>query len=205
MKHDNSLANLMMELAPYQHYISGKVLNAGSGSRRIKLGADTTNLDIDPGNKPDILADLNTTLPFSDNTFDSIVSVACLEHVPRPWYTIKELNRVLKPGGFAVICIPFMQPFHAWPHDYTRFTNLGMESLLTEGGFTVIEVKANDQLRFGYTLSWLLSEYYGAHPGLWKVVRYFWKPIFFLMRKGFIFSKPSPHTESAYYAVGKKS
>jgi len=195
---------LLKELEPFLQYINGKVLNAGSGSRKLKLGAETINLDIDPNNKPDVLADLDTILHFPDNSFDTIVSVACLEHVPRPWYTIKELHRVLRPNGFAVICIPFMQPFHAWPHDYTRFTNLGMESLLKEGGFTVVEVKANNQLRFGYTLSWLLTEYYAAHPKLWKIMRFFWKPVFFLMRRGIIFSRPSPHTESAYYAVGRK-
>lgn len=202
MKNPNQA--LLKELEPFLPYINRKVLNAGSGSRRIKLGDETINLDIDPGNQPDIVADLNTILPFADNTFDTVVSVAVLEHVPRPWYTIKELHRILRPGGFAVICIPFIQPFHAWPHDYTRFTNMGMQSLLEEGGFSVVEVKANDQLRFGYTLSWLLSEYYAAHPRLWKIVRFFWKPVFYLMRRGIIFSRKSPRTESAYYAVGKK-
>jgi SAM-dependent methyltransferase len=204
MKSDTPLDNLLLELAPFQKYIAGKVLNAGSGSRKLKFGSETINLDIDPNNRPDVLADLNTILPFDDDAFDTIVSVACLEHVPRPWYTIKELYRVVRPGGFAVICIPFMQPFHAWPHDYTRFTNLGMESLLKEGGFTIVEVRANKELRFGYTLSWMLTEYYAAHPRLWSIMRFFWKPIFFLMRRGIIFSRTSPHTESAYYAVGKK-
>jgi SAM-dependent methyltransferase len=194
----------LQELEPFIEYIKGKVLNAGSGNRKIKLGDETVNLDIDPVNQPDVIADLNSVLPFTDNTFDTIVSVACLEHVPRPWFTIKELYRVMRPGGIAVICIPFMQPFHAWPHDYTRFTNMGIKSLLEEGGFLVVEVKENNQLRFGYTLSWLLTEYYAAHPRLWKIVRFFWKPVFYLMRKGIIFSRKSPHTESAYYAVGKK-
>lgn len=195
---------LLKELEPFLQYINGKVLNAGSGSRKIKIGAETINLDIDPENKPDVLADLNTVLPFTDNSFDTIVSVACLEHVPRPWYTIKELHRVLKPGGFAIIGIPFLQPFHAWPHDYTRFTSMGMESLLREGGLVVVVVRPAEQLTFGYTLSWLLTEYFAAQPVLWKIVRFFWKPIFILMRRKIIFTAKSPHTESGYYGVGKK-
>jgi SAM-dependent methyltransferase len=195
---------LLQELEPFIKYIKGKALNAGSGSRKIKLGDETVNLDIDPVNKPDVLADLNTNLPFPDATFDTIVSVACLEHVPRPWYTIKELHRILKPGGYAVIGIPFLQPFHAWPHDYTRFTRNGMESLLKEGGFSVVDVQPAVQLTFGYTLSWLLTEYYVAHPRSWKVMRLFWKPIFYLMRRGILFSGKSPNTESGYYGIGRK-
>lgn len=195
---------LLNELEPFKQYINGKVLNAGAGTRKIKLGLETINLDINPGNQPDILADLNSTLPIADNTFDTIVSVACLEHVPRPWFTIKELHRILKPGGYAVIGIPFLQPYHAWPHDYTRFTKNGMESLLKEGDFSVVDVQPAVQLTFGYTLSWLLTEYYVAHPKKWKILRFFWKPIFYLLRRKMIFSDKSPNTESGYYGIGRK-
>lgn len=48
-------------------------------------------------------ADL-TTLPFADSTFDSIVSWGVLMHIPSLEAALAELSRVLKPGGFLVLC-----------------------------------------------------------------------------------------------------
>jgi SAM-dependent methyltransferase len=41
-------------------------------------------------------------LPFADAEFDLVYSVAALEHVPEPGGTVRELWRVLKPGGLAI-------------------------------------------------------------------------------------------------------
>lgn len=195
---------LEREISPYLKYINGKVLNAGSGNRKMSLGDECINVDIIPEYQPDVLADLNDILPFEDNSFDTVFSVACLEHVPRPWFTIKELYRVTKPNGYVILCIPFMQPFHAWPHDYTRFTSAGMESLLKEGKYSVIKVEANQEVSFGYTLSWLITEYYAKNKKQWFYMRFFFKPLFYLMKRGYIFGRTSANTESAYFGVGKK-
>jgi len=42
------------------------------------------------------------TLPFGDETFDLVYSVAALEHVPDPAGTVSEMRRALRPGGLAV-------------------------------------------------------------------------------------------------------
>jgi hypothetical protein len=41
-------------------------------------------------------------LPFEDETFDLVYSVAALEHVPDPAGTAAEMRRVLAPGGLAI-------------------------------------------------------------------------------------------------------
>ena len=50
--------------------------------------------------------DLNTTLPFTDNSLDFVINVEGLEHLENPHHTIKEFSRVLKSGGKLVMTTP---------------------------------------------------------------------------------------------------
>ncbi len=45
-------------------------------------------------------------LPFDKNSFDKILMTEVIEHIPDPIDAIKEIKRVLKPGGYAVITTP---------------------------------------------------------------------------------------------------
>jgi SAM-dependent methyltransferase len=49
-------------------------------------------------------------LPFADRTFDQIVIVDFLEHIPDDAIFIQELQRVLKPGGILIINVPHLKP-----------------------------------------------------------------------------------------------
>lgn len=53
----------------------------------------------------DIKADI-TQLPFDDNVFDVIICNHVLEHIQEDQLAIKEMYRVLKKGGFAILQIP---------------------------------------------------------------------------------------------------
>ncbi|OWJ65640.1 class I SAM-dependent methyltransferase [Inquilinus limosus] len=54
----------------------------------------------------DVQADL-TALPFADGTFDVVIANHVLEHIPDDAAAIAELARVLRPGGRAVLMVPF--------------------------------------------------------------------------------------------------
>lgn len=43
---------------------------------------------------------------FPDNTFDVVVSIDCLEHLPEEGPFLAELYRVTKPGGTAIVTVP---------------------------------------------------------------------------------------------------
>jgi SAM-dependent methyltransferase len=64
----------------------------------------SVSVDITPG-VADTQADV-TDLPFEGGSFDLVVCVHVLEHVPNDRSAIAELQRVLRPGGCAVIQVP---------------------------------------------------------------------------------------------------
>jgi len=102
------------------------VVNLGAGVHRY--GKSIINVDIFPYVGVDIVADALAT-PFPTNSIDGLVCEYLLEHVPDPSRIIQEILRVLKPGGFAYIAIPFMYPFHDSPNDYYRWSEEGLRQL----------------------------------------------------------------------------
>jgi SAM-dependent methyltransferase len=102
------------------------VLNIGSGNEPRLPGV--VNVDMFDYDNVDIVCDIHS-LPFRDGSIDAVMSIAVLEHVKEPSRVIAEIHRVLKPGGAVFSVIPFMQPFHASPYDYQRYTKPGIEFL----------------------------------------------------------------------------
>ena len=49
-------------------------------------------------------------IPFAENTFDAVLCNHVLEHVRDDIQAMREIHRVLKPGGFAILQIPFFNP-----------------------------------------------------------------------------------------------
>ncbi|MBI5913471.1 class I SAM-dependent methyltransferase [Candidatus Azambacteria bacterium] len=80
-------------------------------------------VDVNDRYHPDIVADIQH-LPFADDSLDAILCLSVLEHVENPFFAMKELHRVLRPGGKALLSAPFVWPYHAAPlyKDYWRFS-----------------------------------------------------------------------------------
>ena len=49
-------------------------------------------------------------IPFADNFFDVVLCNHVLEHVDNDLQAMREIARVLKPGGFAILQVPFFAP-----------------------------------------------------------------------------------------------
>ncbi|MEW6468162.1 MAG: methyltransferase domain-containing protein [Bacteroidota bacterium] len=116
------------------------VIQVGSGNDRIT--ADIVNIDLFDFPETDLIADC-TRLPFADSSVDGVVSLAVLEHVPNPDDFLKEAHRVLRPGGFIVTGVPFIQGFHASPSDYTRWTHDGLDKWHRQHGFIKEDIIPN--------------------------------------------------------------
>lgn len=91
----------------------------------------------------DIVCDI-TNVPEPDASFDAIMCIEVLEHLPYPVDALREFSRLLKPGGSLILTAPFCSLTHYAPHFYQTgyskyFYFYWMENL----GFEVMEVAAN--------------------------------------------------------------
>jgi SAM-dependent methyltransferase len=93
-------------------------------------------------------------MPFADASFDVVICMHVLEHVPNDRQGIREVYRVLKPGGWAILQVPidyhqcttFEDPTIESPqererlfgqHDHVRLYGLDYRDRLEEAGFQV--------------------------------------------------------------------
>jgi SAM-dependent methyltransferase len=91
----------------------------------------------------DIVSDI-TDIPVEDGSFDAVLCVEVLEHLPDPVAALRELSRVLKPGGTLLLTAPFASLTHFAPyHFYSGFNRYFYQQWLPEMGFAIAEVTPN--------------------------------------------------------------
>ncbi len=105
------------------------ILSIGSGTQKIH--PEVINVDIFPFKNVDIVSDA-TKLPLKDDSVDMIVTESTLEHIPDSYRAIREMARVIKPGGYIYVSIPFLMPFHPSPSDYGRLSAEGLKFNFSE-------------------------------------------------------------------------
>jgi ubiquinone/menaquinone biosynthesis C-methylase UbiE len=153
---------LEQELAPVTKYLTGHVLNAGAGARDIgpylrRAGAaQVTRYDLESFD-PEVIIGPLEDIAFPDATFDSVLCNAVLEHVADVDQAIRELARVVRPGGHLVVAIPFLRPYHACPGDYRRYTADGLAALGRSVGLEVVDILPVHSI--AQTLGWILWEW----------------------------------------------
>lgn len=77
-------------------------------------------------------------IDFENEHFDFALCLEVLEHVKRPDEAVRELNRVLKKGGHAVISTPLLSAgFHS---DFRRWSPPGLQIMLENAGFKTISI-----------------------------------------------------------------
>ncbi len=74
--------------------------------------------------------------------YDVVFCEQVLEHVPDPDAAVRNLQRLARPGGHIVVSTPFLLRIHGAPHDYWRFTPLGLRTLLERQGLDVQMVES---------------------------------------------------------------
>lgn len=128
---------------------AGVILDIGAADRWIAahLPTATSYIALDypaTGNefyaaRPDIFADA-CSLPIGDQCVDGVVCLEVIEHVPDPALALKEIARVLRPGGRAWVSMPFLYPVHNEPFDFQRFTEFGLRRDVARASLDVISL-----------------------------------------------------------------
>jgi SAM-dependent methyltransferase len=119
----------------------GRVLDLGCGTGHSwaeLLPRETVGVDIEPAalagqERETHRADMRA-LPFGDRSFDFVVSIQSIEHVPDPERALAEAARVLRPDGRAILVTPnrltfgrpdeIIDPYHYVEYDASELHDL---------------------------------------------------------------------------------
>jgi SAM-dependent methyltransferase len=157
------------ELARHGARLSGRVLEIGARrSRRgdfrpLDGGVRWLRIDIEHTQRPDVVADLQH-LPVQGDSIDWVLCLEMLQYVASPDAAVREIVRVLRPGGATIVSVPFLHRSDG-PTDRHRFTETRVRELLTGPGLRLEHVAA--QAAFFGTLANQLRQAVAQLPSRW--------------------------------------
>nr|XP_010940021.1 uncharacterized protein LOC105058569 isoform X3 [Elaeis guineensis] len=93
------------EYSPATHLLVSHYPAGYRQDRIVGMGMNEEELKRNPVLTEYIVQDLNVNpkLPFDDNTFDVITNVVSVDYLTKPIEVFKEMQRILKPGGLAIM------------------------------------------------------------------------------------------------------
>lgn len=72
------------------------------------------------------------SLPVEDGSFDLVLCIQVLEHAEDPAQAVRELRRVVAPGGRVLASTHGVQVYHPAPVDLWRWTHAGLDRLFRD-------------------------------------------------------------------------
>jgi SAM-dependent methyltransferase len=139
----------------------GMILDCGAGLRRVYYD-DVVNFEICDYATTDVRG-VAEVLPFRSGVFDAAFSFGVLEHLRDPFACARELARVLKPGGRLYCVVPFLQPYHGYPHHYYNMTAQGLSNLFSDT-LHIDKQEVNTGGQPIFMLTWVLRRWAAGLP-----------------------------------------
>lgn len=134
-----------------QKYVKrgSKVYDIGCGDKPfmpavIEQEANYTGVDIVDGFYDSSHIDLIGSaydVPIESGTADIVMSSQVIEHLEFPEKAVREMARILKKDGYAIVAFPFLYPLHAQPRDYMRYSEFFMHSCFDRNGLELVEMQ----------------------------------------------------------------
>ena len=112
-----------------------------------------------------LVESIDETLPYNDNSFDYVYSKSVIEHFYYPEKLIKEIYRILKPGGLVITMTPDWEVvYKMFFDDYTHrtpFTKTSLENIFLIYGFENVYCEKFRQLPFLWKvpLMWMITSF----------------------------------------------
>jgi ubiquinone/menaquinone biosynthesis C-methylase UbiE len=78
-------------------------------------------------------------IPLDNNSVDMIICNQVLEHVREPEELFKDVSRVVKPEGYFIGSVSYMEPFHSY--SLRNFTPYGLKVIIENAAMKVVEIK----------------------------------------------------------------
>lgn len=128
-------------------YINGKVLDLGCGYSPYRHLLVSNSVTIEGYDKQkynryvDYVGDAYQLESIVQKTYDHVICLEVLEHLKDTDAIIEQIDKVLNPGGYAIISVPLLNLLHEEPYDFYRFTSYGLEYIFKKNGFSVVEIK----------------------------------------------------------------
>lgn len=133
--HQSSLNNMkkMLTRVLTEELISKEFIIVDYGGRKIdghisyySLLNEYSNLkyigvDLESGEGVNVVLTDPYNSPFQDNSIDIVITGQMFEHCEFFWLTIKDMARIIKPGGYILAITPSAGPVHRYPVDCWRF------------------------------------------------------------------------------------
>src|SRR5258708_494710 len=109
-------------------FLSGRLVDIGCGPKPYErllapfigehIGVDHRN-SLHDQSRVDLFGEAYK-IPVEDESFDSALCTAVLEHLEEPELALRECHRVLKTGAYAIYSVPFIWHLHEEPRDFYR-------------------------------------------------------------------------------------
>lgn len=196
---------LLTEKLQFMAQNCSMVLDVGQSSRdrfslftREKIETMDINVDDSPA---DIIDDICAPSRLQYGRYDGIVCLSVLEHVYDPFAAIAQIHKLLQPGGYLLLHLPFLFRYHA-PHDLSftdgyRFSRDGIAWMLRDfAEVRLYSIRGPYSSIFNLHRSWKkgLENRFGMGPARW------------IDRIGLhLFRRPTSDLQvSGYYAWAKK-
>jgi len=195
------------EVRHFAPQLQGHLLDFGCGSkayRSLFRVQQYTGLDVEQEGHPheqedvDVLYD-GRTIPFPDAHFDACFSSEVFEHVFDLPLSIREIYRVLKPGGSGLFVVPFVWDEHEVPYDFGRYSSFGLHHLLKEAGFELVESRKDSHFFLVLIQLWNLYLFNFCPPNKFARLLYTALVISPFTLLGYVLAPFLPRQRSLYF------